>query len=162
MLILSPFQKYNHDGYVYSIGIIEHTIASGSYDDSCQVWDIRQKKRLYTVKHSSTVKIVQLFPVGSSYDLITSSGDSTVKVWSGGELVKTLAHPNCCYRFHLNSDKTMLACSYYGGVRVWSTADWKQLAELKIGPIQDVNFNSTSNKIIAAHDDGKISIIDLE
>ena len=152
------FEDYNH-GYVYSISINEHTIASGS--TSCQIWDIRQKQRLYTIEHINYVRKVQLLPSGSCYDLITS-GDTTIKVWNGGELVKTLEHSSSCYSFHLNPERTMLACSHQEGVTVWSTADWKNLADLKIDWIVDVKFNSASNQIIAAHYKGEVSIIDLE
>ena len=56
----------------------------------------------------------------------------------------------------------MLAVGYLSGVRVWSTTDWKELADLKIGNIEDVKFNSASNKILAADFDGKLHIINLD
>ena len=56
----------------------------------------------------------------------------------------------------------MLAVGYLSGVRVWSTTDWKELADLKIGNIEDVKFNSASNKILAACGSGEIFIIGLE
>ena len=56
----------------------------------------------------------------------------------------------------------MLTAAYDNGVTVWSTANWKKITDQKIGYIMDVHFNSESNKIIAAHWKGEISIIDLE
>ena len=56
----------------------------------------------------------------------------------------------------------MLAVANYKGVTVWSTADWKKLTNLEIDMIVGVNFNSDSTKIIAAHFDGQLSVIDLE
>ena len=126
------------------------------------MWDIRQKKRLYTVQHNSYVYQVQVFAAGSRFDLISCSFKDNVKVWRDEKLVKTLVHSDFCYGFHLNSEKTMLAVAHYKGVTVWSTADWKKLADLEIGVIMGVNFNSVSTKIIAAHNNGQLSVIDLE
>ena len=85
-------------------------------------------------------------------------------------MVRTLDHSDFCKRFHLNSDKSMLAVGTgyasnndnEGGVTVWSTADWKKIAEVKIGEIVDVKFNSGSNKILAVRRSGEISMVDIE
>ena len=68
----SQLREKNEIYYVNPISINENTIAIGS-DKSCQVWDIRRKERLYTIKHENSVYQVQLFPAGSSYDLISSA-----------------------------------------------------------------------------------------
>ena len=160
-LISLLFQEYNHANSVYSISISGQALASGSEDRSCQVWDIRERRHLYTIKQSLGVDEVQLFSTGSSYDLI-SSGASRMQVWKGDKLFQTLQHSNYTTRFHFNSDKSMLAVGNWNGVTVWSTADWKKLADLEIGNIKDVNFNSASNKILATSYYGEVSIIDLE
>ena len=56
----------------------------------------------------------------------------------------------------------MLAVGHSSGLTVWSTADWKKLADLEIDWIEGINFNSDSSKIIAAHENGQLSVIDLE
>ena len=164
LLILSLFQEYNHRGCVNSITINEHNIASASGDCSCQVWNIRQKKHLYTVKHDHHVEQVKLFPAGSIFDMISCSWDESVKVWKQEKLVQTLQHSDRCRRFDLNSEGTLLAVGYgsgsNGGVTIWSTTEWKKLADLILGWTVDVRFNS--NKILAAHCDARISIVDLE
>ena len=162
MLILSVFQEYKHGNTVLSINITKDFIASGSSDKSCQVWNLRQKKLLYTVKHDAWVRHVKLFPSGSNYDLISSSSDKIVKFWKQGQLVRTLEHSDDCYNFSFDSEQRMLAVANWEGIAVWSTSDWKKLADLKIGWIVDVHFNSTSTKILAAGSSGEISIIDLE
>ena len=104
---------------------------------------------------------MQFFPSEHSYDLI-SSGDKTLEVWKEGKLVKSLQHSNDCWRFHLNSDKSLLAVGYDSGVTVWSTAAWTRLADLEIGDIMDVKFNSASNVILAAQWNGKLHIVNLD
>ena len=105
---------------------------------------------------------VKLFPGGSNYDLISSSKDKSVKFWKEGQLVQTSQYSNYCYRLNFDSERRLLTVGYGSGITVWSTTDWDNLADLKIGEIVDVRFNSTSTKILAAHYGGKISIIDLQ
>ena len=94
--------------------------------------------------------------------MISCGNDDTIKVWKDEKLVKNLDHSNYCRGFQLNSEKTMLAVGYSSGITVWSTADWKKLTDLEIGHTEGVNFNSDSSKIIAAHRNGQLSVIDLE
>lgn len=162
------FQEYSHDDSVLTISINQHTVASGSLDRSCQVWNIQHKKRLYTIRQDQSVDQIELFPTQSSFDLICS-GDKTLKVLKAGELVQLLKHSNFSRRFQLNSDKSMLAVGYgdssvnpyEGGVKVWSTTDWTELDDFEIGSIHGVSFNSDSNRILAASKSGSLSVIVL-
>lgn len=147
---------------VNSISISGNLIASGSCDQFCTVWNISKKRRLYAVKNGGHVNQVQLFSPGHSFDLMISSYDGSVKVCKEGKVIQTLEHSNGCYRFQLNTEKTLLAVGYRDGLALWSTADWSKLADQKIGHIVDVHFNSTSSKVIAADRQGEVSVIDLE
>lgn len=146
---------------VSSICIEGQRIASGSWDESCEIWSIVEKTKLYKIEHNSSVNHTQLFPDGSNFDLITSSRDQTVKVWKGGKLKQTLKHSNYCYTFQLDSKKQKLAVAYSGGVTIGSTAGWKLIADKKVGEIMDLCFNEDSNKILAAEILGDIYVIDL-
>ena len=99
---------------VSSLSIGGNIIASGSWDESCEVWNILKKKKLYSIKHGSSINHVQFIPTESYFDLITSSRDQTVKVWKDGKLRQILKHSNYCYGFHFDSQKQMLAVAYSG------------------------------------------------
>ena len=147
---------------VSSLSIGGNIIASGSWDESCEVWNILKKNKLYSIKHGSSVNHVQLITTESYFDLITSSRDQTVKVWKDGKLRQTLKHSNYCYGFHFDSQKQMLAVAYSGEVAIGSTTDWKLIVDKKIGEIMDVCFNENSSQILAAEILGDIYVLDLE
>lgn len=67
-------------------------LATGSADQTCKIWDLRQRRLLHTIPaHFSLVSRVKYEPQQGHF-LLTTSHDSTAKVWSGTDfsLIKVL------------------------------------------------------------------------
>ena len=98
-----------------SISINGDTVASGSSDETCQVWSISENKKLYSVEHKSagwpcnTIHHVHLLSDQKlGFDLMTCS-HQTVRFWRQGQIVKILQHSNICYHFDLDKNNRLLA-----------------------------------------------------
>ena len=137
-----------------SISINGDTVASGSWDETCQVWSISKQQQLHSLEHGSTVEHVRLFSDQKlGFDLITSSWDKTVKFWRQGQIVKSLQHSRYCYRFDIDKDNRLLAVATgkdkNGGVSLYRLDTFAKIDEKEIGCTEIVRFNSSATKLIA-------------
>ncbi|MGB7417116.1 MAG: WD40 repeat domain-containing protein, partial [Thermosynechococcaceae cyanobacterium] len=72
----------------------QYLLASGSFDQTVKVWDVRSGQCLETLAgHTNQVRSVALSPDGKT--LVSSSTDESIKVWDTqtGECLKTLSSP---------------------------------------------------------------------
>ena len=157
------FQNYKHEKHVNSLSIDKDTIASGSKDKTCEVWSISKRQKLYSIQHEDYINHVRLLSDQKlGFDLITSGDDDMVKFWLQGRIVKSLEHSNTCYRFDLDKQNRLLAVATYTGVTVWRLDDYAKIGEEEIGDTQDVRFNASATKLIAALTSGAVHEISLE
>ena len=163
----SLFQNYKHGNSVYSISINGDTVASGSFDETCQVWSVSKNKKLYSVKHNSWINHVHLLPDQKlKFDLITCSDDKTVKLWRRGRIVKSLQQSDWCYHFDLDKDHRLLAVAtgfdVNGSVSVYRLDTFAKIYEKAIGSTSNVRFNKNATKLIAASFNGSVYEISLQ
>ena len=152
-----------------SISINGDTVASGSSDETCQVWSISENKKLYSVEHKSagwpcnTVYHVHLLADQKlGFDLITASGDKTIKFWRQGQVIKSLEYSTWCSHFDLDKYHRILAVATGDGVSLWQLETFSKIDENKIGKITNVRFNANATKLIAATLEGSVFEISLQ
>ena len=116
-------------------------------------------------KHAGIVTSVRFTPSDSL--IVTSSVDSTIKVWrkETGEIVKQIKHPCAIAYMDLSADGN---CAVTGGydsnVRVWNIHEGTLLKEFKghNGTVWHVAISADNKKIASGGNDGVINIWDVE
>ena len=119
-------------------------MASGSDDETVQVWSMKERTELYKVEHDDKVWCVKFH----GDVLISSSDDKTVKLWDrkDGKLLHTLRHDDWCYNFDVRDN--LLVVGADDGVYIWSLNDRRQLKKIDLEEVNDVRIQG--RKIIAA------------
>ena len=133
-------------------------MASASNDMDIHVVDMKTRKELYRLMHDDEVRCVSFHN-----DLIISaSSDKSVRIWkkSTGEKLHSLVHEDECWNFDLSPNCAFIAVAQNKGVSIWSLASFKKVAELNLGVVSDVRFQ-TNDKIIAALHEGHVYLIKL-
>jgi len=102
-------------------------MATGSFDHTVRIWDLRKKRLFYTLPaHSNLISQVKFQP-NHSHFLVTSSYDTTCKVWNtyDWKLVKTLAgHQNKVMSVDASADgKYFVSTSYDRTWKLWARED---------------------------------------
>uniref|UniRef100_A0A673AV29 U4/U6 small nuclear ribonucleoprotein Prp4-like n=1 Tax=Sphaeramia orbicularis TaxID=375764 RepID=A0A673AV29_9TELE len=91
-------------------------LATGSGDNTCKVWELRNRKCLYTVPaHQNLLSAVRFQPTDGHF-LLTGAYDNTAKVWShpGWMPLKTLAgHEGKVMGVDVSPDGKLIATSSY-------------------------------------------------
>jgi WD40 repeat protein/transcriptional regulator with XRE-family HTH domain len=69
------------------------TLASGSWDHTVKLWDLKRHALLWTGWHTNNTSVVAFSPDGRL--LASGANDATVRLWDpqDGTLIETLAHP---------------------------------------------------------------------
>ncbi|EHB03294.1 U4/U6 small nuclear ribonucleoprotein Prp4, partial [Heterocephalus glaber] len=98
-------------------------IATGSGDNTCKVWDLRQRRCIYTIPaHQNLVTGVKFEPIHGNF-LLTGAYDNTAKIWThpGWSPLKTLAgHEGKVMGLDISSDGQLIAtCSYDRTFKLW-------------------------------------------
>lgn len=98
-------------------------IATGSGDNTCKVWDLRQRRCVYTIPaHQNLVTGVKFEPIHGNF-LLTGAYDNTAKIWThpGWSPLKTLAgHEGKVMGLDISSDGQLIAtCSYDRTFKLW-------------------------------------------
>lgn len=121
------------------------------------VLDKTRGKHLFRLKHDDSVTCVAFH----NDLIISSSSDKTVRIWekTTGKLRQSLTHEDKCYNFDISPNGETLAVAHYEGLSIWSfTSNYEKLAELDLGDVRDVRFQ-TNEKIVAGCHDGKVFLI---
>ncbi|NXP43031.1 PRP4 protein, partial [Leiothrix lutea] len=99
-------------------------VATGSGDNTCKVWDLRQRKCIYTIPaHQNLVTGVRFEPNHGNF-LLTGAYDNTAKIWThpGWSPLKTLAgHEGKVMGLDISLDGQLIAtCSYDRTFKLWT------------------------------------------
>jgi U3 small nucleolar RNA-associated protein 15 len=110
--------------------------ASGSYDHTVRIWDVRDSKNTsctMTLNHEEPVDAVVHFGGGG---LVASAGGPSIKIWdlaSGGRLLHTLEnHQKSVTGLCLDSTgRRLLSCGADGQLKIYDTESFKVCHSLK-------------------------------
>lgn len=111
-----------HKGEVTSVSLnIDGTkVASGSWDTTVRVWDLRSGDAVVLKGHDSVIESVRLSSDGEK--VVSGSWDTIIRVWtvSSGESVALYGHQDIVRCVQLSRDgNTVVSGSYDRTVRVW-------------------------------------------
>lgn len=128
-------------------------IASGSYDKTIKLWELKTGELLHTIAgHKQRVTCVAISP--DNQTLVSSSEDTTIKLWTlgSGKLKQTLAGHSGrvrCIAFSPNG-QILISCSGME-VKLWAVLTGRLLSTL-VG-------HSHSTRLVAFSPDGKNCVI---
>lgn len=118
------------EGHIQSVFSIDfaadgYHVATGSEDNSVKIWDLRQRKCMYTIPaHKNLVSKVKFQPNHGNY-LVSASYDCTAKVWAHPTWapLKTLAgHEGKVMGTDISPDlKYIATVSYDRTFKLWTT-----------------------------------------
>jgi len=124
--LVRPLRTFTgHSSYVFCLSISSggNLFASGSYDESVRLWDLKSGRELRRIKaHSDPVSAVDFNRDGTL--LVSSSYDGLCRVWetASGRCLKTIYNdktpPVSFVRFSPNG-KYILAASLDNTLRLW-------------------------------------------
>ena len=167
----SYFLAYNpigHDLGVTSVAVSPNgnIIASGSNDETINIWDAKTGKLLRTLEgHTRGVNSVKIARDG--YTVVSGSDDATIRVWNAntGELLRTLeGHKRRVNSVAIALDgRTIVSGSDDSTIMVWDWIDWelKAIIEEHTRGVNSVAIASDNRTIIGGGDDLTITVWDL-
>lgn len=142
-------------------------LAAGAKDNTVHVWDFASRKEVAVLKgHTEIVRDLVFAADGSWLATGSEIGDNTVRIWdvaSGKELRKLTAHPNVIYALSLSPDGKVLATgSHDGGVRLWDTTTWAEVAVLTQGTnVYGLSFTPDGQRLAVACANNVIRLWDV-
>ncbi|NMG20270.1 serine/threonine-protein kinase [Brasilonema bromeliae] len=109
------------------------TLASGSYDNTIERWNLETGEPIRTLTgHSSQVNSVAISPDGKT--LASGSGDKTIKLWNltTGEQIRTLTgHSDWVSSVAISPDgKTLASGSWDNTIKLWNLTTGEQIRTL--------------------------------
>eukprot|EP01128_Nolandella_sp_AFSM9_P010716 TRINITY_DN743_c9_g1_i1.p1 TRINITY_DN743_c9_g1~~TRINITY_DN743_c9_g1_i1.p1 ORF type:complete len:557 (+),score=137.18 TRINITY_DN743_c9_g1_i1:116-1672(+) len=136
------------------------TLATGSYDHSVKIWDVRSGSCSLSFDHGAPVEDLVVFPGGS---IVVSAGGPVVKVWDllRGELLETLEnHQKTVTCLSLDASRSRLfTASLDRHVKVYSTDNYDVTHTMKYpSPILAFAFSPGKSHIVCGMADGMLSI----
>ena len=144
-----------------SVSVQGNSLASGSLDNTVQVWNMQTNRKVTQFQHENQAWCVQLYDnllVSCSLDKSTRIRD----IITGNEL-HNLSHSSSCLNFDLNPLQTVLAVACNTAVVLWDFKNGKKIKQFNLGKsIRDVRFNLAGNTLVAGLYDGRVFKIDLQ
>ncbi|MEI6444237.1 MAG: hypothetical protein WCO29_14205, partial [Nostocales cyanobacterium ELA583] len=141
-------------------------LASGSWDDTIKLWDLRTGNLLQTLTtHSESVYSVAFSPNGQT--LASGNMNNTVKLWDlrTGNLLQTLtAHSKWVYSVAFSPDgQTLASASQDETIKLWDlrTGNLLQTLTGHSNPVISVAYSPDGKTFASGSDDRTIKLWDL-
>ncbi|KAL8788714.1 MAG: hypothetical protein Q9213_001528 [Squamulea squamosa] len=151
-----------HSNGVMCLQFDDHVLATGSYDATIKLWDIKTCEEIRTLKgHESGIRCLQF----DDTKLISGSIDRTIKVWNWhtGECLSTFTgHSGGVIGLHF--DSALLASgSMDKTVKIWNFEDKSTfLLRGHTDWVNAVRLDSASRTVVSASDDCTVKMWDLD
>jgi len=156
-----------HTGAVTSVAFSPDVLrlASGSYDQTVMVWDLRTGQKSLTLKgHTGIVTGVAFSPDGQR--LASGSWDQTVRIWdarTGQESLTLKAHTGVVHSVAFSPDSQRLAsASGDHTVKVWDARTGQECLTLKehTWGVHSVAFSPDGQRLASAGGDKTVKVWD--
>ncbi|KAF1919500.1 WD40-repeat-containing domain protein [Ampelomyces quisqualis] len=151
-----------HTNGVMCLQFDDQILATGSYDATVKIWDIKTGHEIRTLTgHTQGIRCLQF----DDSKLITGSLDNSIKVWNWrtGQLIKTLhVHSDGVIGLHMadkllasgSSDNTIMVHDFksFNRIRLQGHTDW----------VNAVKLDPPSRTLFSASDDMTVKLWDLD
>jgi WD40 repeat protein len=138
--VISQKSEFNrlekHDGFVVTVSFSpdSQTIASGSWDNTIKLWDVKTGKEIRTLYgHDDAVYSVSFSPDGKT--LASSGADNTIRLWDvqTGEEIRTIrGHNNYVFTVSFSPDgKTLASGSSDKTIKLWNVETGQEIRTLE-------------------------------
>jgi WD40 repeat protein len=141
-------------------------LASGSWDNTVKVWDVRSGAELLNLHgHTGQVTSLSFSPDGTR--LASSSYDNTVKVWdarTGAEVLTLRGHTRAVASVSFSPDGTRLASgSWDNTVKVWDARIAAETLTLygHTGQVTSVAFSPDGTRLASSSHDTTLNVWDV-
>ena len=142
------------------------TLASGSRDDTVELWDVMRKAYITTLEgHTDDVSSVSFSPDGTT--LASGSYDGTVKLWDvmrEANIATLEGHTDDVSSVSFSPDGTTLASgSYDGTVILWDVMREANIATLEghTDDVSSVSFSPDGTTLASGSYDGTVKLWDV-
>ncbi len=149
------------------ISLMGEILASGSDDKTIKIWDLKQRKELYTLRgHLGKVYAVAISPDGQS--VVSGSDDKTIKIWdlkTGKEIRTLVGHQGLISSVAISRDgQTIASVSYDKTIKIWNFKTGAEIRTLKghSREILSVAISPNDEKIVSGSVDRTIKIWHLK
>jgi len=134
--------------------------ASGSYDHTVKLWDMRSNTETTTLNHGAPVEDLLIFPSGG---ILVSAGGENVKIWDlfKNTLLTTLdGHQKTVTSLYVDNNRsTLFSASLDHGLRVYGLQNYQLLHTVKYpAPIMAIGYSPGATHLVVGMADGMLSI----
>ncbi|RMZ82128.1 hypothetical protein DV737_g2189, partial [Chaetothyriales sp. CBS 132003] len=151
-----------HTNGVMALQILDHVLATGSYDASIKIWDLDTGEEMRTLRgHTMGIRCLQF----DEQKLISGSLDKTIKVWNWrtGECKATYhGHSDGIISLHFNGN-ILASGAADNTVRVWNFSDHSSFCmKGHTDWVNSVRVDTASRTLVTASDDCTVKLWDLD
>jgi WD40 repeat protein/tRNA A-37 threonylcarbamoyl transferase component Bud32 len=141
--------------------------AAGCAQQEIRIWDVASRQEVATLRgHRDEIRDVAFSPDGRWLASVADLSDLAVRIWdvARGTEAYVLHGPTAGgYAVAFNDQGTLLAASSTDGtVRLWTTANWREVATLKHrSPVYTVAFTPDGSRLACGCSDNSIRFWDV-
>ncbi|MHC4450503.1 MAG: protein kinase domain-containing protein, partial [Planctomycetota bacterium] len=169
---------YPHDGIVICVAFDPsgNTLATGSSDETAQLWDVRTGERIGDpLKHSADVHCVAFNADGSR--LLTTALDSSMFLWDtassdkvgtlrdeSGPLLSRVAGGAMSGAFRHPDEQQLITSHATGAVKIWDLASGKVIGRLPSAShqVHEVTISADGTRMLTSCHDGTATLWELD
>lgn len=169
--------RHNHTVTALSYSTDGALLASGSWDNTCRVWDTKTGRELQ--RFSGLIEVLSTVALSPDKKLLAAGGlapgslepgqsgpSGLVLVWdlhSGKEVLRAEKLENTALAVRFSADGNRMAASTGNIIRIWKTDDWNALLKI-VGPEQGVRpiaFTPDGSSLVAGCDDRTVRVYEM-